>query len=314
VPLGAVLVIGAVLYRAGRWVGSRAVTSTWQEPALGAGSLAAGYAAVAALVDTATSSSAGEVGIVRAVACTFLLGLSFGGLGVLSGSGRLRALFALLPEEVRAAGTGGVAGGLALAAASAALFTVSLVRHFPTALALAEQMNAGLVGGAIASLIGLALVPNAVLFAGAFLAGPGFAVGTGTVVAPGDVSTGPLPGFPLLAAVPRSAGSPWLEVGLLVVPVLAGAGAGLLAVRRFPVFPVHAAAVRGTLAGLVAGGGFGLLTLLSAGSVGPGRMQQFGPGANVVVTCALACAVGGAVAAAASRWVQAGRASSESVS
>jgi hypothetical protein len=314
VPLGAVLVVGAVLYRAGRWVGSRAVASSWQELAAGTGSLAAGYAAAAAVVSTATRFPAASVSATRVVACTCLLGVVFGGLGVLSGAARLRDLVALLPEEVRAACTGGLAGVLALTSASAALFTISLVRSFSTAVTLAEKMHAGVVGGAIATLIGLALVPNAVLFAGAFLAGPGFAVGTGTVVAPGDVSTGPLPGFPLLAAVPRSAGSPWLDVMLLLVPVLAGACAGLLAVRRFPVRALGAAATRGALAGVAAGSGFGLLTQLSAGSVGPGRMQQVGPGATVIWVCALACSLGGAVAAAGTRWVRASRASTGSVS
>jgi Family of unknown function (DUF6350) len=314
VPLGAVLVVGAVLYRAGRWVGSRVMAASWQELAAGIGSLAAGYAAAAAIVTTATRLPGASVSATRVVAGTCLLGAIFGGLGVLSGAARLSGLVARLPEEVRAACTGGLAGVLGLTSASAALFTISLVRHFPVAVTVAEKMHAGVVGGAIATLVGLALVPNAVLFAGAFLAGPGFALGTGTVVAPGDVSTGPVPGFPLLAAVPRSAGEPWLDVMLLIVPVLAGAGAGLLAVRRFPVRALDAAAIRGALAGLAAGGGFGLLALLSAGSVGPGRMQQVGPAPEVIWVCALACAVGGAVTAAGSRWVQASRASTVSVS
>ena len=37
-----------------------------------------------------------------------------------------------------------------------------------------------LAGSLILALVGAALVPNAVLCAGAFVAGPGFAVGTGT--------------------------------------------------------------------------------------------------------------------------------------
>jgi hypothetical protein len=313
-PLGALLSLGWMVHRAGRWVGSRVVDPTWPELAVATAAISIGYAASAAVVATAANSTAAHVSLPRAVAATFLLGVLFGGLGTLRGAGRLGDLGALLPEEARAAGAGGVAGGLALVAASAALLTASLVLHFSTAVTLAEGMHAGLVGGAIATLISLALVPNGMLFAGAFLAGPGFAVGSGTVIAPGDVSTGPLPGFPLLAAVPRSASTPWLEVVLLLVPVAAGALAGLLAVRRFPVFAIDAAALRGALAGLVAGGGFGLLALLSGGSVGPGRMQEVGPGPSALLVCALACAVGGAIAGAGSRWIQASRASTASVS
>jgi Family of unknown function (DUF6350) len=313
-PLGALVVIGAMLYRAGRWVGGRADAPSWSELAQGALTLATGYAVLAAVVATATGSDTAHAGLLRAVALSFSLSLLTGGAGVLQGSRRLRDLGTLLPEAVRAAGTGGIAGALGLVTASGALFTLALARHWSTAVTLADGMHAGLVGGAIATLIGVALVPNAVLFAGAFLAGPGFAVGTGTVVAPGEVSTGPLPGFPLLAAVPRAAGSPWLEVALLLVPVVAGAGAGLLAVRRYPVPTVSSAAIRGSSAGLVAGAGFGVMTLLSAGSVGPGRMQHVGPGASVLVAYVLTCSVGGAVAAAANRWFWSTRASSESVS
>lgn len=314
VPLGAVLMTAWMLYRAGRWVGSHAVDPAWHELTVGAVAIAIAYAAVAAVVSTTSHSTAAHVSPLRAVAATLALGLVFGGLGTLSGARRLRDLVALLPEEASAAGAGGVAGVLALVAASGVLLTASLALHFSTAVTLAEGMHAGVVGGAIATLIGLALVPNAVLFAGAFMAGPGFAVGSGTVVAPGDVSTGPLPGFPLLAAVPRSAGSPWVEAVLLLVPVVAGAIAGVLAVRRFPVFGIDAAALRGALAGLVGGLVFGILALLSAGSVGPGRMQQVGPGPSVLLVCALACSVGGAVAAAGIRWVQASRDSAGSVS
>jgi uncharacterized protein DUF6350 len=313
-PLGALLVVGAMLYRAGRWIGSRADPANWSELAQGALSLATAYAALVAAVATATRSDSAHVGLLRVVALTLALSLVTGGLGVLQGAERLSDFGALIPKEVRAAGTGGIAGALALVAASGAVFTVALARHFSTAVTLADGMHAGLVGGGIATLIGLALVPNAVLFAGAFLAGPGFAVGTGTVVAPGEVSTGPLPGFPLLAAVPRAAGSPWIEVALLLVPVLAGAGAGLLAVRRYPVPTVFSAAIRGSSAGLVAGAGFGVMTLVSAGSVGPGRMQHVGPGASVLLVYVLTCSIGGAVAAAANRWFWSTRVSDESVS
>lgn len=315
VPLGSVLLVGWLLHRAGRWVGSSAAaTSTWTDLGVGAGALAGGYAAIATAVCLATSTGAAHAGPVRTVGVTLLLGAGFGGVGTLRGAGRVSDLVALLPVEVRAAGVGGGAGMLALITASGVLFTASLIASYSTAVTLAEGMHAGLVGGAIATLIGLALMPNAVLFAGAFLCGPGFAVGSGTVVAPGNVSTGPMPGFPLLAAVPRSAGSPWLETVLLLVPVAAGAVAGLVAVRRFAVLSVSAAAVRGGLAGLTAGIGFGLLTQLSGGSVGPGRMQDVGPLPTVLLVCALACLAGGAVASAGGSWVRAARAPARSVS
>jgi Family of unknown function (DUF6350) len=119
------------------------------------------------------------------------------------------------------------------------------------------------------------------------------------------VSTDALPGFPLLAAIPRTSGSGWIDVGLLLLPAVAGALAGVLTVRRLPAATGRAATLRGGLAGLSAGAAFGLLCLLSGGSVGPGRMQSVGPGLMVLLVCALTCLVGGALAAAADRELSA---------
>lgn len=313
-PLGAVSVIALLLHRAGRWVGSRAPQSSWRELAVGASALAAGYAVIAVIVSTTTRSSAASTGLSRTLVVTLLLALVFGGSGVVRGAGRLGEAFALLPEEARAAANGGIAGFLTLTIVSGTLLTGSLVSHFSTAVTLAEGMRAGVVGGIVVTLVGLAMVPNAVLFAGAYLVGPGFAVGSGTTVAPGDVSTGPLPGLPLLAALPRSAAPAWLEVFALLVPVVAGAIAGLFAVHRYPVTALQAAAVRGALAGVAAGGTFGLLCVLSAGSAGPGRMQDVGPGPSVLLVCALTSLVAGAAASAGRWWIQANRPRPESVS
>lgn len=304
VPLGSVGVIGWLLYRGGRWIGGHATNRSWRDLAGGTVATGLGYCAVALGVLGLTWSSDAHADLVRTACSTLLLGLVFGGLGVIRGSGRSNELLGRLPEDARAALHGGLGGAAVLMAASAALTTVALVTSFATAVTLAESLHSGLVGGAVIALVGLALLPNAVLCAGAFLAGPGFAVGSGTVVAPGEVSTGPLPAFPLLAAVPRTDGSAWWEVAVLTVPLAAGAVAGLLAVRRYPVAAFQPAALRGGLAGLAAGVGFGLLTGLSAGAVGPGRMQDVGPYLlPTVVACAAACLLGGVIAAAARHWL-----------
>ena len=59
-------------------------------------------------------------------------------------------------------------------------------------------------------------VPNAVAFTGSYLLGPGFAVGAQTLVSPAVVVLGPLPLFPLLAALPANA-APAAWTGLLLV-------------------------------------------------------------------------------------------------
>lgn len=307
-PLGSVGLIAWTLYRGGRWVGDHASDRSWTDLAAGALAIGVGYCALAVVVLAVTQSSDVHADLLRTAGSTLALGLVFGGLGMLRGTARGAELLGLLPEETRAALRGGLGGTAVLMAASAGLATASIVAHFSAAVTLGESLQSGLVGGAVVALIGLALMPNAVLCAGAFLVGPGFAVGSGTVVAPGDVSTGTLPALPLLAGLPRTEGSPWWQFAVLIVPLAAGGIAGSLAVRRYPVCGLGSTAVRGGLAGLVAGLGFGLLTGLSGGAVGPGRMQQVGPYLlATVVGCAAACLLGGAVTVVANRWLATGR-------
>jgi hypothetical protein len=303
VPLGAILVNGWMLARAGRWVASHAAPESWRQVGTGVSALAFGYAAMAAIASTTTHLSGASTSPVRAAFAALGLAGACGAWGALRQTDRASAVAARLPELAASTVAGATGGLLVLVSAGGALLTASLISHFATAVTLAEGLHAGLVGGAIVALITLALVPNAVIFAGAFLAGPGFAVGTGTVVAPSHVSTGPLPGLPLLAAVPRTSGSPWLEGCLLVVPALAGAASGCIAVRRGAQTSLSGAALRGGLAGLAAGAAFGCLALLSAGSVGPGRMTQIGPGASVLLVASLACAIGGSLGAAGLHWL-----------
>jgi hypothetical protein len=193
-------------------------------------------------------------------------------------------------------------GGMVVA--GAALLATSLVVHFPTVKTLTGSLQAGVVGGAVLAAIGVAFVPNAVLCAGAFLAGPGFSLGTGTAVAPAGISLGPLPTFPLLAAVPRSTGAWWLEA-LVAVPVAAGVVAGATATRRHAAGSVLRAALRGLLAGLLGGLLFGASTWLATGAVGPGRMGEIGPevGATLMV-CVVGGSVGGLVGGVVQQWAQ----------
>jgi hypothetical protein len=218
---------------------------------------------------------------------------------------------ALVPVPVRACLRGALAGYAAMVAAAAAALVASLVVHFSSAVTLQEGLAAGTVGSIAVALICLASVPNAVLCAGAYLAGPGFVLGSGTTVAPGDVELGRLPALPILAAIPTSGEPRWWDAVLICVPVLAGAVAGLVAWRRDPVYGLDQAALRGAASAFVGGTAFGLSTWLATGAIGPGRMQDIGP--NVLATtavCGLAFLVGGAVAAGAARWWQAARSGS----
>ncbi len=303
VPVGLLGLWGYLLYRSGRWAGAHSKVRSWTDVATGVAVATVGYGAVGAVVATLTSTDTVHAGLVRSAVAPALLALLAGGLGVLRGSGRARQLFELLPEEVRAGLHGGVTGAAVMLAAGGVLFTASLVVHFSDVVTLAEGARAGVLGGLVLAVLGAALVPNAVLSAGAFIAGPGFTLGSGTLVAPGDVHLDALPAFPLLGVLPQGDGSAWWLSALIVLPVLAGAVAGVIAVRRYPVYGPDHAALRGGLAGLVGGVGFGGLTGLARGSVGPGRMQDVGPDVwGTMLVCALAFLLGGAVTAAGARW------------
>jgi Family of unknown function (DUF6350) len=306
VPLGWALLCGLLLYRAGRWVAGTAPVRSLRGVGAGVATMAGGYVAAGLVVYLATRSASTHADLTRTLIATAVLAVLFGGLGILRGSGQGEAVLSRLPVEARSALTGGAAGAAAMVACSAVLLTGSLVVHFGAAVTVAEGMHSGLVGGIIVALVGAAAVPNAVLCAGAYMTGAGFTVGTGTLVAPQAVHVGTLPGFPLLAALPRAGSlAPWLQTALVLAPLAAGVVAGAVVTRRWPSRRVEQAVLRGALAGLTGGLGFGLLTALARGSVGPGRMQQVGPNVGVaLLVCVVAFTLGGALAALVLRVLQ----------
>ncbi len=302
VPLGYLLAAAYALFRVGRWAGATSRVESWQDLAVGSLAMCGAYAGVGLVTALVTNVGGVHAPGARVVGAFVLTAGVFGGAGLLRGSGRDEALLARLPGGVRASLVGGIAGALAMVCVSALVFVASMVAHFSTADTLADGMHAGVVGGAILALIGAAVVPNAVLCAGAFVVGPGFAVGGGTQVSPSGVHLGLLPDFPVLAALPQSTDAWWLPV-LVVVPLMAGGVAGLVATRRYAVGGVDRAALWGVLAGLIGGTCFGLMTFFATGAVGPGRLEHIGP--DVLLTTlvsAAAFALGGAVAAAARTW------------
>src|SRR5699024_8628803 len=109
---------------------------------------------------------------------------------------------------------------------------IALVQGVVTVLELHENLAPGRLGTVVLLLGQLAYLPTLVVWALAWLAGPGFAVGAGTAFAPAEVVTGPLPAIPLLGVLPEPGGPALGWVVLL--PMLTGAAAGLwLHQRRF---------------------------------------------------------------------------------
>lgn len=210
-----------------------------------------------------------------------LTGLTVGAvgaaLGVLRGAGLAAVLGTRLPSSVRrqliASG-----GALAVLAAGGALLVgVSLAAHLGRARELTGASSPGAVGGLALLLLCLAFVPNAVVWGASWLAGPGFAVGTGTQVGPFAHELGPVPALPLLAALPGSAVPGQWGAIALVVPLAAGVVAGALVQRRLAeagwLRTCAEAATSGVTAGLLVAG----FAWLSGGSAGGGRLAVVGP-------------------------------------
>lgn len=165
-----------------------------------------------------------------------------------------------------------------LTAAGALLVGTSLALHLERGADLAAAPAPGAVGGAGLLALGLALAPNAVVWAVSWLAGPGFAVGVGTTVSPFGTELGAVPALPLLAALPAGAAPPWAAVPALLLPLVAGAVAGHL-LHRSAVSPGsrRAALLDAATAGMSCGALWTALAYLSAGAVGGLRLAEVGP-------------------------------------
>lgn len=210
---------------------------------------------------------------------------------------RLRDLLApvrdRLPEAVHRGVLAGVAALASLVLLAAALVTLWIITGRTVITHVVAGLGLDAVGGAVLAIAELAYLPTLVVWALAWIAGPGFQVGAGTSFAVDGASAGALPAVPLLGALP----APDVSGGVLrAVPVLLVLVGGLVALvlrRRLvttrALDPVIAAAVLAGTAGL----GAALLGALSGGGIGPGRMAELGPDALPLgLTVALGTGIG----------------------
>ena len=119
------------------------------------------------------------------------------------------------------------------------------------------------------------------------------------------MTLGPVPAFPLFAALPGSGPTPGWAVAVLAVPVVVGAVGAVLAQRAYRVPAYDSAALRGFGCGF---GGALISTLaisLAGGPMGTGRMADIGaPVWEVLVAAVMAMSMGGLVAGVVTAWWQ----------
>lgn len=193
---------------------------------------------------------------------------------------RIADWLATWPERNRAivvtALRGGVAAAAAVLLASSLVLAVSIVTSYARIITLYEGLHTEVLGGVAVTLGQLAFLPNFVIWTASWLVGPGFSIGTGSVVSPLGTSLGPIPAIPILGALPTGDFA-FGFVGL-IIPVAVGflVGAILGPPLRATVSGA-AVALTALSMGVIGGIILGLLAWFSAGAAGPGRLQHVGP-------------------------------------
>lgn len=182
----------------------------------------------------------------------------------------------VLPTEI-ARGTAAVIVGLTGIAGVAVAIAVML--RGGEVVALFESARVDATGVTVLTLGHLAYLPTLLVWAVAWLAGPGIAVGAGTAVSPAGTQLGVVPGIPILGLLPENS-SIWMLV-VVLLPIGAGAFAGWIVRSRLVwegvarPFAPRLAIVGGIAA--CSAGITALAAVLASGSIGPGRLAQIGP-------------------------------------
>jgi hypothetical protein len=271
-------------------------------------SVAVVYGGLGALAAYAARAPDLHVPVLRAGLTLGVFGLVTGGAGAGTESGLCRRVAAALPLPVRDGLRTGVVAALLVLGAGAATAGIAIAVAGGDAAVMLAAYHTGFAGQTGLTTLCLAYAPDLASWAAAYLIGPGFAVGTGTIVSVARVQLGALPAVPVLVGLPASAAG-GLGVLLLGVPLAGGMAAGwLLArdrMRRVADRAVPAPTWSGllgaaALAGPVAGLALGLLAWASAGPLGGGRLAATGPvGWQVGLVAAGVVALGALIAASA---------------
>jgi hypothetical protein len=303
VPLGLTLLCVYVAYRLGAWAAATSAVEDARTLGLGAVVMSGVYGVVALLTAVLAATPAAEPSLLRSFVGGFLVAFVGGGAGLIVGSRGVLERGPVVPEVVVAVARGALATVLLLVAAAALLVTISLVMHLGTAANVLAGLHADVAGGLLYTLLVAASAPNAALLASAYLLGPGFAMGAGTLVAPSAVVLGPVPAFPLLAALPATGPGPAWAGALVAAPVLTAVVGAVLMVRRHPVYGYDVGAARGLGAGLLAGVLLTVAIAMAGGAVGPGRMAHVGADLlQTFVAATVAMGIGGLIGGLLATW------------
>jgi hypothetical protein len=286
-PLALTLLAGWRVARAGvhvsRAIGARHRGTPGQALAA-AGSVGLGYGLIGLLAAILLADGQPVVSPIDAGARLTIFGTLAALVGALPATGVLAGLLDQLPTVLRDATRTGLVAALLVLAAGAGAAGLAVATGGGEASDMLGAYRTGVAGQAGLTLICLGYAPNAAVWAASYLLGPGFAVGTDSVVRITEVSVGALPAVPIFAGLPHGPVE-GIGVGLLAVPLIAGMTAGWLLARharrhtrreRIPL-AWSSLLLAALLAGPVAGVTLGVTALVSSGPLGSGRLAEIGP-------------------------------------
>jgi len=229
-----------------------------------------------------------ELSPLRAAAHLLVIGALAALIGSLRTTDGVRTIARVTPVPIRDGVRTGVVGALMVLGAGAGLTGLAVALNGVEAVQLFRAFPSGAAGQVGVTLVCLAYAPNRATWAAAYLLGPGFVIGSGTIVRAGGVVVGEMPPLPVLAGVPNGSleGPGWL---LMALPVLLGLASGLLLVRRrlrprrtrsgdmvVPEARWGRLLAAAALSGPVAGAVVGLATLASSGRLDGGQAFPVG--------------------------------------
>ncbi|SCX47233.1 hypothetical protein SAMN03159343_1966 [Klenkia marina] len=290
---------------AARWVVAERDLGSARDVLTAAGTVAGGHLLLTVLVALLVTGPDAAVQWPRTLAGAVLLPLLAAAWGAGRESGWAGELLGRVRGPGPAVARGVLAGTWWLLALAFAVVAVALVGDVSGVAALATTL--GGAGAGAVGLVGLSalLLPNAAVAVLGLAAGPGFAVGAGTLVSTAGVTLGAVPALPLLAALPDTQAVPLLAFVSQVLPAAAGLVAGTATARRLT--DADGGAVTAALWGVVTGVGVGVLTgvlcLVGGGSLGDGALAEVGaPALATGLATAAQAGLAAAIAAAVTRW------------
>ena len=276
-PLGMLLAVAATAWRAGSGLADAAADLDETDPVrLGVAGLvqAVSFMIATVLVVPFAGLGSSDAPILGVGAGAFLTFVLAGGTSFVRSSPLGSLVVDALPAEVVLAVRAGSAALTCYLGFGAILVAGSLIVHHAAAEQLSRQVGGGWGGVPILAL-GVLAAPNAAIYGASYLAGPGFALGTGTGVSMTSTAHGTLPAFPLLAAVPGAHGANPAVWALAAAAIIA---AGLSAAR----LARRTGSVAGSLrvSGYAAGAAAVVMMVLgwqAGGSIGSARLRAVGP-------------------------------------